>query len=150
MSNKIILSVGLISAAVLAYVLFFGFGNQPTVTVYKSPSCQCCSEWVDHLENNGFDTRVENISNTVLVKNEFGIDQKLHSCHTATINDYVVEGHVPADLIHKMLRNKPEFKGLAVPGMPNGSPGMEGSGFKEPYKVFSFTEEGQTSVYAQR
>ncbi len=150
MKNKTILSIGLLSALVLAGVLFFGMNEEPTVTVYKSPSCGCCVDWVDHLEANGFDTKVENVSNTVIIKNKFGVGEKLQSCHTAVVNGYVVEGHVPADLVHKLLEQKPDVKGLAVPGMPQGSPGMEGSGIKEPYKVFTFTASGKTEVFARR
>lgn len=150
MSNKTILISGLGVTLVVAFFLFSGFGAGPTVTVYKSPNCQCCSDWVDHLENNDFEAEVENMSNTVIIKNKYGIGRDLQSCHTAVVNGYVVEGHVPADLIRKMLKERPEIKGLAVPGMPQGSPGMETSGKKEPYKVYAFDDEGNKSVYAQR
>ncbi len=150
MKNTTIFSIGLISAILLAGFLFYDFNEGPTVTVYKSPTCKCCVDWVDHLEENGFETKIENVNNTVIVKNKFEIGKQLQACHTAVVDGYIVEGHVPADLVKRMLNEEPDIKGIAVPGMPQGSPGMEGSGVKEPYTIYTFDEDGNTGVYAKR
>ena len=121
----------------------------PLVTVYKSPTCGCCSAWVDHLRENGFAVEVHDTEDLVPVKRANGVRPELESCHTARVGDYVIEGHVPADLIAKLLTEHPDVAGLAVPGMPMGSPGMEGP-TKEPYDVIAFRKDGGTSVYAHR
>lgn len=117
--------------------------------VYKSPTCGCCSDWIKHLEEHGFTTEVHNNPDMSPVKNNLGVPRKLQSCHTAKIGGYVIEGHVPADVIARLLKEKPSIKGLAVPGMPMGSPGMEGP-HKDPYNVVTFDDNGKTSVYARR
>ncbi len=122
----------------------------PKVTVYKSPSCGCCGKWVDHLRVNGFSVTVHDVQNLEPVKQRYGVPRNLASCHTATVEGYVVEGHVPAGDIKRLLAEKPKVKGLAVPGMPVGSPGMEQGNDKEPYDVVSFDESGRTAVYARR
>ncbi len=99
----------------------------PVVTVYKSPRCGCCGKWVNHLRENGFNVIVKNEDNMNRIKRRFQIPGTLRSCHTATIGDYVIEGHVPAGSIKKMLDAQMPIRGLAVPGMPMGSPGMEGA-----------------------
>ena len=119
------------------------------IVVYKSPSCGCCKEWVKHLKNNGFSVEVHNQQNVAPIKRELGVPARLQSCHTAKVGDYVIEGHVPADLISKLLVEKPKIKGLAVPGMPMGSPGMEGPR-KDDYDIVTFSENGRTSIYASR
>lgn len=121
----------------------------PQVTVYKSPTCGCCAEWVDHLRENGFAVVVHDQDNLTMVKAANGITPALESCHTALVDGYVVEGHVPADLIAKLITEKPDIAGLAVPGMPGGSPGME-SAPKEPYDVLAIGKDGRTSVFARR
>lgn len=104
-----------------------------------------------HLEKNGFkvDKRVLFGKNFTEFKRKQGVPERLYGCHTALIDGYIIEGHVPADLIHKLLKDKPQVLGLAVPGMPVGSPGMEG-GKPEPYEVFTFDKNGKTTVYAKR
>jgi hypothetical protein len=119
------------------------------ITVYKSPSCGCCKKWVEHLGANGFAVTEKDMDDLDEVKATFGVPAELQSCHTATVGKYVVEGHVPADVIQKMLKEKPAITGLAVPGMPAGSPGMEG-GSAEPYDVVAFDQKGKRSVYAKR
>jgi hypothetical protein len=119
------------------------------VVVYKSPTCGCCKEWVSHLKENGFSVAVHNRRNMNPVKAELGVPRNLQSCHTAKADGYIVEGHVPADEITRLLKEKPQIKGLAVPGMPMGSPGMEGLR-KDPYEVLTFQQNGKTSVYASR
>lgn len=117
--------------------------------VYKDANCGCCKLWVEHLEKNGFKVEVMDLPDLSAVKAKYGVGQELQSCHTGIVGDYTVEGHVPADLIHKMLKEKPAIAGLAVPGMPMGSPGMEGA-TKERYDVLTFDRAGRTTVYAQR
>ena len=119
------------------------------IKVYKDPNCGCCKEWIRHLEQNGFTVEVVDMPDLSAVKTKYGVSSELQACHTGVIGDYVVEGHVPADLIVKMLEEKPAIAGLAVPGMPAGSPGMEGAS-KERYDVLTFDRAGRTAVYAQR
>jgi hypothetical protein len=119
------------------------------IKVYKDPNCGCCKKWIDHLEQNGFKVEVMDLPDLSAVKSKHGVKQELQACHTGVVGNYTVEGHVPADLIHKMLKEKPSIAGLAVPGMPMGSPGMEGA-IKEKYDVLTFDRAGRTTVYAQR
>lgn len=121
----------------------------PMVTVYKSASCGCCGKWVEHLKDNGFSVTVHDLQNLEPIKERYGVPPRLASCHTATVNGYVIEGHVPAADIRRLLAEKPKVKGLAVPGMPVGSPGMEQGNAKEPYDVVSFDERGMTHPYAR-
>jgi hypothetical protein len=120
------------------------------ITVYKSPTCGCCSAWVDHMKANGFTVTVRDTDNLTPIKADAGVPGRLHSCHTGIVEGYVVEGHVPADLVKKMLAEKPKVAGLAVPGMPIGSPGMEQGTTKQAYEVLTFDAKGQTTVYARR
>jgi hypothetical protein len=119
--------------------------------VYKSPTCGCCKKWVSHLEKNGYTVEVHNQSRSKLsaIKAEMGVPGGLQSCHTAKIGGYVIEGHVPADVIARLLKEKPQIKGLAVPGMPMGSPGMEGPR-KDSYDILALEENGKTSIFANR
>ncbi|PLY15792.1 MAG: CopG family transcriptional regulator [Sedimenticola sp.] len=119
------------------------------IVVYKSPTCGCCKSWIEHLEANGFSVETHDRTNMSPVKAEFGVPTDLQSCHTAKVGDYVIEGHVPADLITRLLEEKPKVMGLAVPGMPMGSPGMEGNR-KDPYDVVTFQANGSSRVYAKR
>ncbi len=124
--------------------------DQPrAMTVYKSPTCGCCTAWIEHVQKAGFTCTVRDLPDLTEVKASFGIPRALESCHTAQIGGYLVEGHVPADLIQKLLRDKPAARGLAVPGMPIGSPGMEG-GTPERYQVLLFDKAGTTRVFATR
>lgn len=120
------------------------------ITVYKSPTCGCCSAWVDHMKANGFTVTVRDVDNLAPIKGESGVPARLQSCHTAIVQGYVVEGHVPADLVKKLLAEKPRVAGLAVPGMPIGSPGMEQGTTRQAYDVLTFDAQGRTSVYAKR
>ncbi len=121
----------------------------PTMTVFKSPTCGCCKAWVSHAEKAGFKCTVRDMDDLTEVKRNFAIPRALESCHTVQVGTYLVEGHVPADLVIKMLREKPVARGIAVPGMPVGSPGMEG-GTPERYQVLLFDKAGNTTVYATR
>ncbi len=119
------------------------------IKVYKNPNCGCCRAWIEHLERNGFKVEVVDMPDLSAVKAKYGVKSELEACHTGVVGGYTVEGHVPADLIHKMLKEKPAIAGIAVPGMPMGSPGMEGAS-KERYNVLTFDRAGRTTVYAQR
>jgi hypothetical protein len=120
-----------------------------TVTVYKNRFCGCCNKWVDHLKNNGFKVNAFNTSDLSEIKANHGVPDKLASCHTAFVEGYVVEGHVPADVIQRLLKEKPKVLGIAVPGMPIGSPGMEGS-YSEHYDILTFDRNGKIEVYTSR
>jgi hypothetical protein len=121
------------------------------ITVYKTPGCGCCKLWVEHLTKNGFAPKTHDLIDLSETKDTLGVPDALRSCHTAVIGRYVIEGHVPADLIRKIAADKPaNILGLAVPGMPAGSPGMEVPGRKDPYDVFAFSRDGKRSVYAKR
>jgi hypothetical protein len=118
------------------------------ITVYESPTWGCCSQWVVHLQENGYDVETVDLSNNALseIKEDFGITPEIASCHTAEIEGYIIEGHVPADVIEKLLMEKPEFVGLALPGMPSGSPGMGGE-LETPLDILAFDQQGQVWVY---
>ncbi len=109
----------------------------PAITVWMSPTCGCCGGWVEHLKRNGFVATVIQTPNVMAVKTKHGVPPELASCHTAIIEGYIIEGHVPAHAISRLLTEKPDGRGLAVPGMPIGSPGMEG-GRPETYDVMLF------------
>ena len=118
------------------------------VVVYKSPTCGCCSKWVDHLRDEGFHVITHNRKDMNTIKAENGVTRKLASCHTSLVEGYVIEGHVPARDIKRLLEEKPAIAGLAVPGMPMGSPGMEGAN-EDPYDVLTFERKGQTKVFSR-
>lgn len=116
-------------------------------TVYKDPNCGCCSGWVSHLRDNGFSVTEVKVDNIESYKKKYGVPANLGSCHTAVINGYVVEGHVPAADILKLLEQHPDITGLTVPGMPVGSPGMEVGDRKDPYDVLAINRDGTTTVF---
>lgn len=118
----------------------------PQVNVFKSRTCSCCSKWVEHFRANGFTVNVQEVDSTAVYQRQYGVPQKLQSCHTAVVEGYVIEGHVPAADIQRLLKTRPAGKGLAVPGMPMGSPGMEG-GRSEPYSVMLFDSAGRATVF---
>jgi hypothetical protein len=120
------------------------------MTVYKDPNCGCCEQWVAHVKQAGFAVTVRDTADMATVKASMGVPEALGSCHTARVGTYTIEGHVPADLIKKLLAEKPLARGLAVPGMPVGSPGMEQGGRKDKYDVLLFDKAGKTMVYASR
>jgi hypothetical protein len=119
------------------------------ITVYKSATCGCCAKWNDHLRASGFAVTSHDLPDVNVVKDKHGVPQTLRSCHTALVGRYGVEGHVPADLIRKLMRERPAVAGLAVPGMPMGSPGMEGPR-TDRYQVLTFDNAGETTVFATR
>ncbi|MGY0219598.1 DUF411 domain-containing protein [Endozoicomonadaceae bacterium StTr2] len=138
------------AATTLMLVSLQGFAAQslPTITVFKSPTCGCCTGWVKHLEENGFKVKSFNVDDVTVYKKEADLPYGMGSCHTAFVGDYAVEGHVPAADIKRMLSEKPAIRGLTVPGMPMGSPGMDFGPQKDAYKTYSYTKDGQTQVFA--
>ena len=131
---------GAADAAVLA--------RAPLVTVYKSPTCGCCTKWEDHMRAHGFRVESHAVPDVTPTKVEKGLPPPLASCHTAVVDGYVLEGHVPAEDVKRLLQERPAVVGLAVPGMPMGSPGMEGL-YSEEYEVLTFGRDGATTVWAR-
>ena len=123
----------------------------PTVTVYKTPTCGCCALWADHMTEAGFEVERVDVASLDDVKARLGVPGQLASCHTAVVGDYVVEGHVPAEDVRRLLDEQPPAAaGLAVPGMPIGSPGMEVEGRPaDEYEVYMFTRDGRAAVFAR-
>jgi hypothetical protein len=120
-----------------------------SVTVFKDPNCGCCKDWVEHLRKHAFKVVAKDTSDMSGIKRSGRVPQQLMSCHTAFVNGYVIEGHVPAEDIKRLLAEKPKIAGLAVAGMPAGSPGMEVGNRKDRYEVVAFNRDGTTSVYAR-
>jgi hypothetical protein len=118
----------------------------PTVEVYKSSTCKCCAKWVDHMRENGFTVNTHDVGNKE-ARERAGISTNLGSCHTALVDGYAIEGHVPADDIKRLLKERPRAIGLTAPGMPHGSPGMEGAR-NDPYDVLLINKQGDTTVYS--
>jgi hypothetical protein len=112
----------------------------PLLTVYKSPACGCCGEWVEHMRTNGFRLQVRDVGDVTPIKRQYGVPDVLVSCHTAVVAGYAIEGHVPAADVKRLLRERPKLKGLAVPGMVPGSPGMQGTA--QPYNTIAFDAAG--------
>ena len=121
----------------------------PKGTVHKSPSCGCCGAWIEHMQEHGFELETNNVDNLQPIKEQAGIPFGMGSCHTAMIDGYFIEGHVPAEEVKRLLTEKPKAKGLTVPAMPIGSPGMESGDRIDPYEVLLVHEDGTTSVYAK-
>lgn len=119
------------------------------LTVYRSPSCGCCGEWVKHMERHGFRVKDIQTEDMEAIKQEYGVPQDLTSCHTAVIDGYAIEGHIPADDVKSLLQQKPNVAGLAVPGMPLGSPGMESGDRKQAFAVMAFNENGESEVFQE-
>ncbi|MFT7053221.1 MAG: hypothetical protein ACJAU1_000774, partial [Psychromonas sp.] len=127
--------------------LFAGSAFAAEMTLYKSPYCGCCKAWAKHVEQAGFEVTVIEQANNNQLHKAHGITRNLASCHTATIEGYVIEGHVPVSDIQRLLKQKPAITGLAVPGMPASSPGMDVPGNTDPYQVIAFRKDGKMSVY---
>ena len=120
----------------------------PDVLVYKSPTCTCCTKWAAHLEEHGFSVATKDESNMSKIKKELGVPLDKSSCHTAVVDGYIIEGHVPAEDVLELLKTRPPVAGLTVPGMPLGSPGMEAPQSQK-YVVYSFDTEGNTEAFAE-
>jgi hypothetical protein len=119
------------------------------IVVYKSPTCGCCTKWIEHLRRAGFAVDAVDTEDLVQLKQLLGVPKDLASCHTAVVGEYLVEGHVPADLVRRLQQEQPRVRGLAVPSMPPGSPGMEQPNPVR-YDVLAFDTDGNISVYATR
>ena len=122
-------------------------GNNGLITVWKNPDCGCCKEWVTHLKENGFEVVTNDIPDTASIRQKLGLPAKFGSCHTAQLGAYVLEGHVPAPEVKRLMREKPKAVGLAVPGMPVGSPGMEVGNTQDAYDVLLVLNDGSSRVY---
>jgi len=120
-----------------------------TMTVYKSPSCGCCAKWVEHVEKHGFTVKTIPTEAMLAVKAKLGVPDTLMSCHTSVIGGYVVEGHVPAADIKRLLAKKPRARGIAVAGMPMGSPGMEHGSHREPFSTMLIGTSGKATLFAR-
>ena len=143
-------TAGLAAAVIGASRARAGRIAPPTaITVYKSASCGCCGKWVDYLRAEGFAPAVHDEEAMDAIKDEMGVPKSVRSCHTAVMGKYVVEGHVPAGDLRRLLAERPSVTGLAAPGMPQSAPGMAVAGqAAEPYDVLSFTRDGKTAVFA--
>ena len=138
----------LVSLVVTAPVLGAQQGEGlPLVKVWKSPACGCCGKWVRHMEAAGFRVEVTDVADVDPIKTANGVPLKLASCHTALVGGYVLEGHVPASDVRRLLKEKPAILGLIAPGMPPGSPGMDVPG-SPTYEVLSLAKDGKTAVFA--
>ncbi|HIK06425.1 MAG TPA: DUF411 domain-containing protein [Trichormus sp. M33_DOE_039] len=122
--------------------------STPQVTVYRSPSCSCCGNWLEHIQKQGLKIQADIKTDDMdTIKQKYNLPQELASCHTAIIDGYVMEGHIPADDIKRFLQQQPQLAGLAVPGMPIGSPGMELGNTQEPFNVMAFNHKGEVQVF---
>lgn len=119
------------------------------ITVYRNPSCSCCGGWMDHLTAQGFQPRNVSTSDMNALKQQYRVPNDLASCHTAVIDGYVIEGHVPANDIKRLVAKQLDVAGIAVPGMPIGTPGMESGNVREPFTVFEFDEQGNAEAFNQ-
>ncbi len=119
------------------------------IVVYKNPECGCCTKWVKYLQNNNYNVTIEHTRDVLAVKKRLGVPEKLAACHTAVIDGYVVEGHITHRDIKRLLLFRPEIKGIAVPGMPVGTPGMESGSTVHSYNVMSFDEQGNMEVFVE-
>ena len=154
---KLCLASGAVIAALLSSRLHAQTAspNRPSsapavsITVFKDPNCGCCKDWVEHLRQHAFKVVAKDTSDVSGIKRSGRVPARLMSCHTAFVNGYVIEGHVPAEDIKRLLKEKPKVAGLAVAGMPVGSPGMEVGNRKDKYDVIAFTRDGTTQVYAK-
>lgn len=126
----------------------FAAPSTPEVQVFKSPSCGCCGSWVEHMRAAGFPVKVTEVDDTTAARKRLGLPDRYGSCHTATVGGYVLEGHVPAAEVKRLLASKPKAIGLAVPGMPPSAPGMDVPGRRDPYQVLLVDSSGQSTVFA--
>lgn len=142
--RRVLLAAAVASAAGIGPV----FAADDEVTMYKDPNCGCCGKWADHMRANGFVVKEVATQNMGAVKQSAGVPQALGSCHTARVGAYIVEGHVPAADVRRMLADKPPIVGISAPGMPQGSPGMEGPYPADRYDVVSFDRDGTNRVFS--
>ncbi len=155
MKNKKIRRIsgnGVALAALFAFAATLGTGagaaQSAEIMVYKSPTCGCCKGWIAHMRKNGHSVKIQDLEDLDIIKKMAGIPELFQSCHTAMVDGYVVEGHVPSKDVERLLKDRPKARGIAVPGMVAGSPGME-QGESERYNVMLFQSDGSSSVYAK-
>jgi hypothetical protein len=153
MKRQILIPRVAIGTLIVTLVAIAPAGQTPVrtpITVYKTPTCGCCGKWVEHMTKAGFAPAVNDVVDLSTVRARDVVPSHLRSCHFAVVDGYVVEGHVPADVIRQLLKERPKVAGITVPGMPVGSPGMEQGTQKDPYDVVAFDRSGNTKVYAKR
>ncbi len=146
--RNLLLSLVAGAAAAVPCRAVFALEPLPQVHVFKNPTCGCCGAWVDHMKAAGFALTVTEIDDTSVARKKYGLPDRFGSCHTAIVAGYVVEGHVPASDVRRLLAMKPVAIGLAVPGMPVGSPGMEMGARKDPYQVLLVAKDGRERVFS--
>lgn len=147
-SSTLIVGLLVIAAAAAAVLWQPRASAAQDVTVHASPYCGCCGDWVKHLERDGFSVETRMVEDVSVARSKYGVPPGLASCHTAVVGDYVIEGHVPAADIRRLLTERPQALGLSVPGMPAGTPGMEGAG-AEPYQTLLFRADGGVDVFGR-
>lgn len=140
-------AIGLALTALPARVEARSAETPVVVTAYRSASCGCCKGWLEHLRQAGLQVKDQVVTDVGVLKRRYGVPAALASCHTARVGEYTVEGHIPASVIRKLFRERPDVSGIAVPGMPLGSPGMEAGNRRENYTVFSFTRSGTVAPF---
>ena len=148
MLTLLIAAVVFVSGVAVPDVAYSAEAIAGEMTVYRDPSCGCCGKWIEHMAAAGFTVRDEVTDDMTAIKTQYGVPEELSSCHTAIANGYLIEGHVPADDVQRLLTTQPNVAGLTAPGMPMGSPGMESAAGVEPYTVFSFTDDGAIAAFA--
>ena len=126
-----------------------GIANAAQLTVHKSPYCGCCAKWIEHVEKHGFTVKVIESEQMGAVKKRVGVPDRLASCHTTEVGGYFIEGHVPAADIKRLLKEKPKAAGISVPGMPMGAPGMDETGYSQPFATVLVGRDGKFSIYAR-
>jgi hypothetical protein len=122
-------------------------GKPVDIVVYRSPTCECCGKWLEHMKKNNFNVKDIVTDDVQAIKNKYGVPEEMASCHTAIVEGYIIEGHVPANDIMKLLKTKPKIVGIAVPGMPSGTPGMEMGDRKDSFNVMSFDKENHYEIF---
>ncbi len=151
--NRFLAMLGGVTVVLVGAMVFWSAqpaSAKPTITVYKTATCGCCRAWIEHLREEGYEVIAEDVDNLAAIKAELGVRPHLASCHTALVDGYIVEGHVPAADIDRLLAERPDIAGLSAPGMPAGSPGMEIPGRPaDPFDVLAFDQLGNTTVYAK-
>jgi hypothetical protein len=147
MTTRLALTRNLLALVLLACAAF-AQAAAPVIEVYKSATCGCCTAWIDHLRANGFQVKAHDVDDPASYRAKYGVPDALGSCHTAVVDGYAIEGHVPASEIRRLLAQRPKARGLSVPGMPLGSPGMEGPR-ADPYAVMLIGKDGSHSVYSR-
>ena len=124
---------------------------KPSISVWKTATCGCCGLWVEHMRQSGFEAAVVDVADLEPIKQKLGVPPNLASCHTALVNGFILEGHIPADAVRRLLKERPGIAGIAVPGMPIGSPGMEvPGGHKQPDAIVAFDKQGKQSIFERR